>query len=108
MDSPEVKHPDDRWILDQLEKTAKKVTNHLEGLELHLATEELYNFVWHELADVYIEKSKGRRAETQPVLEEVLKKVLILLHPFMPFLTEEIYQGFAERKRSIMMEEWPS
>src|SRR3989338_8576054 len=99
---------DDRWILDELEKVTKKVTNNLESLELHLAVDELYDFVWHKFADKYIEESKSERANAQPTLEYVLKQVLILLHPFMPFSTEEIYQKFEVKRKSIMLEEWPS
>jgi len=83
------------------------VTKHLENLELHLATDAIYEFVWHKFADVYIEKSKKRRAEAQPILEYVLKQVLILLHPFMPFITEELYQQFKVKRGSIMLEQWP-
>lgn len=101
-------HADDRWIKDQLETIIKKVTKHLDNIELHLAVDTLYEFVWHKFADVYIEKSKKRRVEAQPTLEYVLKNVLILLHPFMPFVTEEIYQKFGDKKKSIMLESWPS
>lgn len=101
-------HKDDKWIRDELERIIVTATNHLEKFELHLAVEEIYNFVWHKFADVYIEKSKQRRAEAQPMLEYVLKNCLIFLHPFMPFLTEEIYQKFEDGKVSIMLETWPS
>ncbi len=98
----------DQWILDELDKTVKKVTKNLDNLELHLAVEELYEFVWHKFADKYIESTKERRADAQPTLENVLKQVLILLQPFMPFLTEEIYQMFEVKRKSIVLEEWPS
>lgn len=98
---------DDIWIVGELDKTAKTVSKHLENLGLHLAVDELYEFVWHKFADVYIEKSKDRRADAQPVLEHVLKQILILIHPFMPFLTEEIYQKFKVKRASIMLESWP-
>src|SRR3990167_1968978 len=98
----------DVWILDELDKTTNKVTKNLENLELHLAVEEIYEFVWHKFADKYIEESKSERAKAQPALEHVLKQVLILLHPFMPFLTEEIYQKFETKRVSIMQESWPS
>ena len=100
-------HADDRWIKDELETTVKKVTKHLDNIELHLAAEEIYDFIWHKFADIYLEKSKARRKSAQPVLEYVLKTSLILLHPFMPFVTEEIYQKFEDRKKSIMLEKWP-
>ncbi len=99
---------DDEWIMGELEKTIKQVTNYLEHLELHLATDELYEFVWHKFADKYIESTKGRRVDAQPTLDHVLKQVLILLHPFMPFLTEELYQKFEVKQKSIMQEQWPS
>ena len=99
---------DDKWILGELEKVKKSVSKNIEGFNLHLATEELYNFVWHQLADIYIEKSKPRREESQATLEKVLRESLIMLHPFMPFITEEIYQKLpGDKKESIMMEIWP-
>lgn len=104
----DVEHADDKWIKDELDKLINRVTKNLEGLELHLAVDEIYNFVWHNLADKYIEKSKTRREEAQMTLEYVLKNVLIVLHPFMPYLTEEIYQMFDNSQKSIMMEKWPS
>ena len=103
-----VENPDDKWIKKELEKTTEKVTKYLEDIELHLAVEEIYDFIWHKFADIYLEKSKARRKSAQPVLEYVLKTSLILLHPFMPFTTEESYQKFENKKKSIMLEEWPS
>ena len=102
-----MEHADDKWILGELEKTIKSVTKNLEEIKLHLASDEVYNFIWHKFADIYLEKSKARREDAQPVLEHVLKTSLILLHPFMPFVTEELYQKFDDRKKSIMLEEWP-
>ncbi len=98
---------DDLWIQDELDKTIKQVSKNLDNLELHLAVEEIYEFVWHTFADKYIESTKERRADAQPTLENVLKQVLILLHPFMPFLTEELYLMFEVKKKSIMLEDWP-
>ena len=101
-------HKDDQWIKTQLDKTIAAVTKHLEETQLHLASEEIYDFIWHSFADVYIEKTKVRRENSQPVLEYVLKNCLIALHPFMPFLTEEIYQKFEDKQKSILLEKWPS
>lgn len=98
---------DDMWIEGELSKTTIMVTKHLEQLELHLAVDELYEFVWHRFADKYIESTKSRRNEAQPTLEHVLKQVLILLHPFMPFITEGLYQKFDVKRESIMLEDWP-
>lgn len=107
--SPKTKtiNSDDKKILEDLDKTARSVTNHLESLELHLAIDDLYEFVWHSFADKYIESVKNRRIDAQPTLENVLKQILILLHPFMPFTTEELYQKFDVKKKSIMLEDYP-
>ena len=104
----EFKYKDDKWIKTELDKTITAVTKNLEETQLHLASEEIYEFIWHSFADIYLEKSKKRRDGAQPVLEHVLKNCLIALHPFMPFLTEEIYQKFENKKKSIMLEEWRS
>lgn len=100
-------HKDDAWILDELNKTINKVTGYIDNFELHLASEEIYNFVWHTFADIYIEKSKSRREQAQPTLELVLKTSLELLHPFMPFITEEIWQKLDHEEKSISITSWP-
>src|SRR3989338_2786792 len=100
-------HEDDKWILEELNKTIEQATKNIEKFELHLATEELYDFIWHKFADIYIEKSKSRREEAQPTLEYVLETSLKLLHPFMPFTTEELWQKTHPGK-SIMAEAWPT
>lgn len=101
------KHPDDKKIIEDLNKTIKSVTGHLEKFQLHLALDILYNFIWHEFADVYLEKSKKRRVEAQVTLEYVLKTSLKLLHPFMPFITEELWQELPHEGKSIMLAKWP-
>lgn len=98
---------DDQGILDQLDKTIKEVTKNLESFNLHLATEILYEFIWHEFADKYIESTKDRRSEAQPTLEYVFKTSLELLHPFMPFITEELWQKLPHKGKSIMLANWP-
>lgn len=98
---------DDKWIKKELEKTIKEVTKNLEEFKLHLATEALYEFIWHKFADIYIEKTKERRAEAQPTLEYILKTSLELLHPFMPFTTEELWQQMPHKEKSIMVASWP-
>jgi valyl-tRNA synthetase len=100
-------HKDDVQIKKVFEETASVVTSKLERFELHIAVDELYNFLWHEFADKYIEKSKTRRVEAQPALEYIFEGSLRLLHPFMPFLTEDLYQTYIGRKKSIMLENWP-
>jgi valyl-tRNA synthetase len=98
---------EDKEIMQKLNETIAKVNRGLNNFELHLAVEEIYEFVWHEFADKYIEQSKKRRGDAQPTLEEVFRQILILLHPFMPFTTEEIYQTLPNHKESIMIEKWP-
>jgi len=101
-------HKDDKWILKELEKTEKKVTKSIEKYRFDLAAQEIYSFFWHTFCDKYIEMTKKRKEKAFPVLFLVLKKSLILLHPFMPFITEEIYQKLPNKtKKSIMIENWP-
>jgi valyl-tRNA synthetase len=100
---------DDKWILEELANTVKAVTKHLNNYRLNEAAEEIYNFTWHKLADVYLEKVKNRRAEAQPTLDYLLQESLKLLHPFMPFVTEAIWQSAKERFDSPMLisADWP-
>lgn len=104
-----VKHlsKDDREIMNQLDKTISTVSRALDKYRFHEAAEALYEFIWHQFADIYIEKSKDRRAEAQPVLEYVFKTSLELLHPFMPFITEELWQKLPHEGKSIMLAKWP-
>lgn len=102
------KHTDDRELMGKFVRGNQQITAHLNSLDLHLAIDQLYNFFWHDLADVYLEKSKSRRKNAQPVLEFVFSNALIMLHPFMPFITEELYQKYIRNEKSIMVEKWPS
>jgi valyl-tRNA synthetase len=97
---------DDEWVLNELKLTIKKVTKDLDKYRLNEATEEIYDFVWHKFADVYLEKTKDRREEAQPVLEKVLINSLKLLHPFMPFVTEQVWHEM-ENKDLLISSEWP-
>ncbi|MBI4040157.1 valine--tRNA ligase [Candidatus Daviesbacteria bacterium] len=101
-------HKDDREILKQLDGVSQKVTQALDNYRFNDASETLYEFVWHEFADKYIEKTKQRRAEAQPCLEYVFKTCLELLHPFMPFITEELWQRLPHTGESIMLADWPT
>jgi len=100
-------HPEDKQILEKLDKTITEVTKNIESFNLHLATEALYEFIWHEFADKYIESTKERRAEAQPTLEYVFRTSLELLHPFMPFVTEELWQKLPHEGKLIMLAPWP-
>ncbi|PJE68785.1 valine--tRNA ligase, partial [Candidatus Shapirobacteria bacterium CG10_big_fil_rev_8_21_14_0_10_38_14] len=114
LQAPKTNHPDDKWIVKETQKTVKQVTNFIEKYRFDLAAEEIYQFFWHTFCDKYIEISKKRRQEAQPTLLHVLETSLKLLHPFMPFITEEIYQKLPRRCRqrrhdggALIIEKWP-
>ncbi|MBI2011450.1 valine--tRNA ligase [Candidatus Daviesbacteria bacterium] len=102
----EESNPEDIEILEKLNKTIKNVTKELNKFNFHLASDFIYEFIWHEFADKYIESSKNRRKDAQPVLEYIFKTSLELLHPFMPFITEEIWQRLPHAEKSIMIAKW--
>ena len=105
----------DRWILSRLHRTISIVTQHLSVYEFSDAAKALYQFVWSEFCDWYIECSKirlygkdeNKRRVAQYVLFNSLETILRLLHPFMPFITEEIWQNFDMPIRSVMIAKWP-
>ncbi len=99
---------DKEWI-KKVEDLTEEATRHLDNYQFNLAAERLYEFTWHEFADKYIEDVKGRIDENSfSVLSSLFTIQLKLLHPFMPFVTEEIFQTFQGRDKSIMIEAWPS
>jgi valyl-tRNA synthetase len=104
-----IDNKDDLWIKHELDQTINKVTKSLESLKLNEATEEIYDFLWHKLADIYIEKVKDRREEAKATLTFVLKNSLKLLHPFMPFVTEAIWQEneFLRDNPLLITSSWP-
>ncbi len=103
-----IKNKDDKWILKEMEKTIKKTTNHLDNYRFDLASYEIYHFFWHKFCDKYIELSKKRRDDSQEILLEVLTNSLKLLHPFVPFVTEEIYQKIRRNNKNyLIIENWP-
>lgn len=106
----------DKWILSRLQDTVKDVTALLERFELGEAGRAIYDFIWSEVCDWYIEIAKPRlynkeaaaeRATAQHVLATVLVSAMKLLHPYMPFITEEIYQCLPHEAESIMISKWP-
>lgn len=103
---------EDKWIVSKVNTLAKDVTDNLEKFELGIAVQKLYDFIWDVFCDWYIEISKirlqsGEGAETaKAVLVYVLTDILKLLHPFMPFITEEIYQAIPHAYESIMISDW--
>ncbi|MFH1712056.1 MAG: class I tRNA ligase family protein, partial [Patescibacteria group bacterium] len=96
----------DRWILGRLGKVTEKVTKHFENYEYSLAGETLRDFTWNEFADWYLEISKIQKdANTDKILLHILERVLIMWHPFMPFVTEEIYKRFDQGM--LIVASWP-
>ncbi|ACL22366.1 valyl-tRNA synthetase [Desulfitobacterium hafniense DCB-2] len=107
---------EDRWILSRYEKTAGEVTEALEQFDLGEAARLLYEFIWNEFCDWYIELAKGclydkehpeARHTVQSILLEVLEGTMRLLHPYMPFITEEIWHNLPISGESIMIQSWP-
>ncbi len=108
---------EDKWILSCLNGVIRDVTENLEKYELGIAVQKVYDFLWDEFCDWYIEMSKVRlwKADEDPegankalwTLRTVLTEALKLLHPYMPFITEEIYQTLLPEEKSIMISAWP-
>ncbi len=105
----------DRWILSRINTVTKEVAENIDKFELGLGLQKVYDFIWEEFCDWYIEMVKPRlydresqgRLEAQYVLNLVLGNAMKLLHPYMPFITEEIYTHLINDGRSIMVSEWP-
>ena len=112
---PEKLALEDKWILSQYNALVKDVTDSLEKYELGLAVQKLYDFIWDVFCDWYIEIAKIRLSSEDAELKECAKAVLVyvmsntlkLLHPFMPFITEEIWQTLPHSGESIMISDWP-
>lgn len=85
-------HQDDKWIKKETNQLIKDVNKLFAKYRFDLAAEKIYHFFWHTFCDLYLEKTKDRKAEAQTTLLEILSTNLRLLHPFMPFLTEQIWQ----------------
>jgi valyl-tRNA synthetase len=106
----------DKWILTLLNELIEKVTDNLEKFEFGLAASNTYDFLWSEFCDWYIEMAKSRlygeniadKVTANGVLLKVLRDTLKLLHPLMPFITEEIYTALAGNEKTIMTSEWPT
>lgn len=105
----------DRWILKRINDVTRDVTDSLEKFEIGIAAQKIYDFFWSEFCDWYIEMAKidlygansDAKESTQQVLLLVMEHALRLLHPFMPFITEEIWQHIPHEGNSIMISPWP-
>jgi len=97
----------DHWILSRLQETIEEVTRLLENYQLSLAGEKLRDFTWNEFADWYVEIHKVEKNDT--VLRHVFETLLKLWHPFIPFVTEAIWETFGNQEKNLLMvEKWPS
>lgn len=94
----------DKWILSRLNTIIQETTKKLENYQLGEAVRQLYEFVWHEYADWYIEISKLQKTNLNP---KIFKTILQLLHPFMPFITEHIWQMNYPKDKALIISEWP-
>jgi valyl-tRNA synthetase len=106
----------DKWLLTRIQQRKTEINQHLENYELGEAARTLYDFIWDDFCDWYIELAKPRLSKTsapherltaQNVLYTTLTEILRLLHPFMPFITEEIYQNLPGANETIMLDAWP-
>ena len=106
---------EDKWVLSRLNKLTRSVTTNIDNYELGIALSEIYSFTWDVFCDWYIEMVKSRIFEggataitAKRVLVKVLTSILKLLHPYMPFITEEIYQALPHSNESIMIDSYPT
>ncbi len=116
---PEKLELEDKWILSKLNTVIAEVTENMDHYELGVAAQKIYDFIWDTYCDWYIEMTKSRlqgedeaaKVQAQQVLCYVLTDILKLLHPFMPFLTEEIWQALPHEanceKKFLMLQQWP-
>jgi valyl-tRNA synthetase len=112
---PETLELEDRWILSKLNDTVKEVCENMDKFELGVASAKIYDFIWDSYCDWYIELTKPRlqsedaqaKENAQKVLLYVLTEILKLLHPFMPFITEEIWQAIPHDGDALIVAEYP-
>ena len=116
---PEKLELEDKWILSKLNSLIPQVSENMDRYELGVAAQKVYDFIWDSYCDWYIEMTKARlqgedpaaKEQAQQVLCYVLLEVLKLLHPFMPFITEEIWQALprraGEKQGYLMLQDWP-
>ena len=106
---------EDKWILSRMNTVIKEITENLEKYEIGIAAQKIYDFIWDEYCDWYIEMVKprlyGENEESKEVAEKVLlsvlENILKLLHPFMPFITEEIWRHLPQRDKALIISSWP-
>ena len=112
---PETLETEDKWILSKLNQVTKEVCDNMDSFELGVAAGKIYDFIWDSYCDWYIELTKPRlngddenaKENAQRVLLYVLTEILKLLHPFMPFITEEIWQALPHEGEALMVADYP-
>ena len=112
---PETLETEDKWILSKLNQVTKEVCDNMDSFELGVAAGKIYDFIWDSYCDWYIELTKPRlngddenaKENAQRVLLYVLTEILKLLHPFMPFITEEIWQALPHEGEALMIADYP-
>ena len=115
IDKPEMLMPEDKWILTKLSNTIKNVEQNMDNFEIGIAVQLVYDFIWNDICDWYIEMIKPRLYDKENksyktaiwTLNHVLISAAKMLHPFMPFVTEEVYLNLKSQKESIMLALWP-
>ena len=115
IDKPEMLMPEDKWILTKLSNTIKNVEQNMDNFEIGIAVQLVYDFIWNDICDWYIEMIKPRLYDKENksyktaiwTLNYVLISAAKMLHPFMPFVTEEVYLNLKSQKESIMLSLWP-
>ena len=104
--------PEDKWIISKFNRLVKEVTENLDGYELGVALAKLYDFVWDVFCDWYIELVKQRLGDgdktAMRVIAYVFSQTMKLLHPYMPFITEEVWQTLPHKGESIVISDWPT
>ncbi len=104
---------EDKWIITKTQKTIKSISEKIDKYEIGMAAADIYDFIWSDFCDWYIEMVKpilystNDKSNTMKVLLYVLENILKLLHPFMPFITEEIWQSLPGRKSPLIIAKWP-
>jgi len=103
------KHKNDKEWIKKTKSLSEEIEKYINSYQFNLAAERLYEFIWHEFADIYIEDVKKRNDENAFFILESLYSILLkILHPFMPFVTEAIYQKIPRHGESIMIDQWPT
>ena len=104
-------HYQDKWIISKLQKVIKSISEKIDKYDIGLAADDIYDFIWSDFCDWYIEIVKPvlysddveEKTNTVKVLLYVLENILKLLHPFMPYITEEIWQALPNRKEALII-----